>query len=560
MESPTTLRPGDWIEDRYQLLRLLGSGGFGQVFEARHRYLARPTAIKAMHVHHVGRAELRQRMQVEALVLSRLDHPNVIRVHDAGVLESGVVWLAMDLLEGQTLRELLTQVGHLEVPTALDYALQIAEGIEAAHQLNVIHRDLKPENVFVTKKGELKVLDLGMAKLLGYNLKTTEVHELAGTVPYMSPEHLSGKQVDPRSDVYGLGLVLFEIISGRHPFIAPGEEPNHVTIGHRQLNSPPPSLLELVPGLPPYVWDIVEKALSKSRAGRQQTMQELASELRSARQRLEGIAERKQSPGRARIKIELPDTGLAVPGTEPRDDGATIPQSVAPWQSETASPRMNTMGAPTPLTNALVGHAPSQLAIPLPSVQPTEVAPIKFTQPLLDAPPPPNPQGNIHQLATGPAHGIGHTVPLMDVGLGVRDEAAAPRSNDPTRRDLPKPRDLTPALPPQVQAALERQARAQVTLKTLESPQHAGPMNNGAAQSSSVPGYTQPTLESPTYGSPAKSQKVDVEVRDLPPPASEASSSSRRGFRLSPAVLGLVFLSLACLLVFIGMLMSKLGQ
>ncbi|MEZ4373794.1 MAG: serine/threonine-protein kinase [Polyangiaceae bacterium] len=214
MESPTTLRPGDWIEDRYQLLRLLGSGGFGQVFEARHRYLARPTAIKAMHVHHVGRAELRQRMQVEALVLSRLDHPNVIRVHDAGVLENGVVWLAMDLLEGQTLRELLTQVGRLELPTALDYALQIAEGIEAAHQLNVIHRDLKPENVFVTKKGELKVLDLGMAKLLGYNLKTTEVHELAGTVPYMSPEHLSGKQVDPRSDVYGLGLVLFEVFPG----------------------------------------------------------------------------------------------------------------------------------------------------------------------------------------------------------------------------------------------------------------------------------------------------------------------------------------------------------
>lgn len=550
MESPTTLRPGDWIEDRYQLLRLLGSGGFGQVFEARHRYLARPTAIKAMHVHHVGRAELRQRMQVEALVLSRLDHPNVIRVHDAGVLENGVVWLAMDLLEGQTLRELLTQAGRLELPTALDYALQIAEGIEAAHQLNVIHRDLKPENVFVTKRGELKVLDLGMAKLLGYNLKTTEVHELAGTVPYMSPEHLSGKQVDPRSDVYGLGLVLFEVISGRHPFIAPGEEPNHVTIGHRQLNSPPPSLLELVPGLPPYVWDMVEKALSKSRSGRQQTMQELADELRSARQRLEGIAERKQSPGRARIKIELPDTGLAVSGAEPRDDGATIPQSVAPWQSEAASPRMNTMGAPTPLTNALVGHAPSEVAIPVPSV-PTQVAPAKFTQPLLDAPPPPNPQGNIHQPATGPAQGIGQTVPLLDVGLGVRDQAAAPRTNDPTRRDLPKPRDLTPAIPPQVQAALERQAGAQVTFKTLESPQQAAPQT-------SVPSYTQPTLESPTYGTPEKAREVDVAIRDLPAPTSE--EEPRRRFPISPTVLGLVFLSLACLLVFIGMLMSRLGH
>ncbi|MEZ4373795.1 MAG: hypothetical protein R3B07_23440 [Polyangiaceae bacterium] len=246
---------------------------------------------------------------------------------------------------------------------------------------------------------------------------------------------------------------------------------------------------------------MVEKALSKSRSGRQQTMQELADELRSARQRLEGIAERKQSPGRARIKIELPDAGLAVAGAEPRDDGATIPQSVAPWQSEAASPRMNTMGAPTPLTNALVGHAPSEVAIPVPSV-PTQVAPVRFTQPLLDAPPH-QILGNIHQLATGPAQGIGQTVPLLDVGLGVRDEAAAPRTNDPTRRDLPKPRDLTPAIPPQVQAALERQAGAQVTFKTLESPQQAPPQT-------SVPGYTQPTLESPTYGTPEQAREVNV--------------------------------------------------
>ncbi len=543
MEAPTTLRPGDWIEDRYQLLRLLGSGGFGQVFEARHRYLARPTAIKAMHVHHVGRSELRQRMQVEALVLSRLDHPNVIRVHDAGVLENGVVWLAMDLLEGRTLREVLAQRGRLDVGSALDYALQIAEGIEAAHQLNVIHRDLKPENVFVTKKGELKVLDLGMAKLLGYNLKTTEVHELAGTVPYMSPEHLSGKQVDPRSDVYGLGLVLFECISGRHPFIAPGEEPNHVTIGHRQLNMPPPSLLELVPGLPAYVWDIVEKALAKSRMGRQQTMQELADELRAARQRFDGQVERKQSPGRARIKIDLPDVGLAAQTGEARDDGATIPQSVAPWQSEAAPPRLNTMGAPTPLTNALVGHAPSLPAIPVPTAPPTQQGPVKFTQPLLDAPPPVNPQGNT--APTPPMQPIQQTVPLMEVGLGVRHEAAATRATDPTRRDLPKPGGATPVLPPQVQAALARQAQSQVAVNTLESPRH-------------IPGATQPTLESPAYGAPVPEPKVQVSVRELPPAPDSRVESRRR--RLSPAVLGLVFLSLACLLVFVGMVLARLSR
>ncbi|MCA9628752.1 MAG: protein kinase, partial [Myxococcales bacterium] len=516
MEAPTTLRPGDWIEDRYQLLRLLGSGGFGQVFEARHRYLARPTAIKAMHVHHVGRAELRQRMQVEALVLSRLDHPNLIRVHDAGVLENGVVWLAMDLLEGQTLREVLDGGGRLELPTALDYAIQIAEGVEAAHQLNVIHRDLKPENVFVTGSGELKVLDLGMAKLLGYNLKTTEVHELAGTVPYMSPEHLEGKQVDPRSDVYGLGLVLFECVSGRHPFIAPGEEPNHVTIGHRQLNSPPPSLLELVPGLPAYVWDIVEKALAKSRQNRQQTMHELGEELRVARQRVGGVNERKQSPGRARIKIELPDTGLALSGE--RDDGATVPQSVAPWQSEQATPRLNTMGAPTPLTNALVGHAPSLPAMPAVEAPPaTERGPVKFTQPMLEAPPT-HPHGN----RSSPPQPIGQTVPLLDVGLGVRHESVSPQGNDATRRDLPRPQDATPVIPPQVQAALDRQARSEVKVHTLEeSPAH-------------IPGATQPTLESPAYGAPPRARGVDVAIRELPPPDSQPES--RRPFRLSPLV------------------------
>ncbi|MEZ4230466.1 MAG: protein kinase [Polyangiaceae bacterium] len=540
MEAPTTLRPGDWIEDRYQLLRLLGSGGFGQVFEARHRYLARPTAIKAMHVHHVGRAELRQRMQVEALVLSRLDHPNLIRVHDAGVLENGVVWLAMDLLEGQTLREVLDGGGRLELPTALDYAIQIAEGVEAAHQLNVIHRDLKPENVFVTRSGELKVLDLGMAKLLGYNLKTTEVHELAGTVPYMSPEHLEGKQVDPRSDVYGLGLVLFECVSGRHPFIAPGEEPNHVTIGHRQLNSPPPSLLELVPGLPAYVWDIVEKALAKSRQNRQQTMHELGEELRVARQRVGGLNERKQSPGRARIKIELPDTGLALSGE--RDDGVTVPQSVAPWQSEQATPRLNTMGAPTPLTNALVGHAPSLPAMPAVEAPPaTERGPVKFTQPMLEAPPT-HPRGN----TSSPPQPIGQTVPLLDVGLGARHESVSPQGNDATRRDLPRPQDATPVIPPQVQAALDRQARSEVKVHTLEeSPAH-------------IPGATQPTLESPAYGAPPRARGVDVAIRELPPPDSQPES--RRPFRLSPLVLGLVFLSLACLLVFFGMVLARLGH
>lgn len=313
------LRVGESV-DRYQLVREISAGGGGRVFEAKHAYLDRVVALKLMHLHDANRPGVRERMETEAHVLSRIKHSNVVRVHDAGV-HGRLFWLAMDLLRGRDLRQLLisNRGRGIKVAEALNYAAEIADGVDAAHEIGVVHRDLKPENVFITEANEVKVLDLGTAKFYGYGLKTTDKFRVPGTLPYMSPEHCEGKVVDARTDIYALGIMLYEMLSGRHPFIDPLDEPGPHELLSRHLVAEPAPLTDVMPGLPAYIWRAVERALRKNREERYRNMREFATELRDARHRainaarkyveVEGAEARRGAP---RSSTPTPNVGVGV--------------------------------------------------------------------------------------------------------------------------------------------------------------------------------------------------------------------------------------------------------
>jgi serine/threonine protein kinase len=227
-------------------------------------------------------------MKMEAIVLSELQHANVIQVYDAGVTDLGMVWIAMERLNGQTLRQVLHRVGRLPLAEALHYASEIADGVDAVHEVNVIHRDLKPENVFITDRNEVKVLDLGTGKFTGYGLSSTDRMKVIGTTAYMSPEQIKGLDVDARADVYALGLIVYEMIAGRHPLVPAAlaslpHAPEQMAL--LQLEAKPAPLTSVVAECPSYVARIIEQAIAKRRDSRHPTMTAFCRELRAARKR-----------------------------------------------------------------------------------------------------------------------------------------------------------------------------------------------------------------------------------------------------------------------------------
>src|SRR5262245_38636566 len=215
--------------NQYRITASIGAGGMGEVFRARDTRLNRGVAIKLLPRDCVRDADRLRRFELEARTLAALNHPNILTIHDAGV-HDGAPYLVSELLEGRTLREEMNpDRSGLPVRKATDYALQIANGLAAAHGKGVIHRDLKPENIFVTNDGRVKILDFGLAKLRE-NPKSpvdaealtltdsTEPGRVMGTPAYMSPEQVRGEPADHRSDIFAFGCVLYEMLSGTRAF------------------------------------------------------------------------------------------------------------------------------------------------------------------------------------------------------------------------------------------------------------------------------------------------------------------------------------------------------
>src|SRR5437773_1788482 len=244
------LAAGDLI-DRYEVVSLLGSGGMGEVYLAHDEKLDRRIALKLLPSHFTMNEERLRRFQQEARAASALNHPNIITIHEIGQIENRN-FIATEFVDGETLRQRMKH-GPLSLNESLDIAIQVCGALAAAHNAGIVHRDIKPENIMLRRDGYMKVLDFGLAKLTEQRDQPTDVDAadnvdissglLMGTLKYMSPEQAQGQQVDQRSDIFSLGVVLYEMVTGHAPF--KGEDTTHVVTSI--LKDQPPRLTEYAP-------------------------------------------------------------------------------------------------------------------------------------------------------------------------------------------------------------------------------------------------------------------------------------------------------------------------
>ena len=283
---------GSVIGGRYYVRRLCGEGGMGRVYEAEHIDIGRRVALKILHPAYSQTPDLVERLRREARAASKISHPNVVDVTDSGTTPDGAFFFVMEYLEGVELGELIYREGKLDVARALHIGAQIARAIQAAHEVNVIHRDLKPENVLIlTRDGQkdfVKVLDFGIAK----SGKDTDLENekdtngdlrrrltspgmTMGTPEYMAPEQAAGRPADPRSDVYAVGGLVYEMLSGKAPY----EGQNFMEILHKKATTMPAPLSGIRDDVPPELEAIVMKAMAKEPDGGQRSMDEFGREL-----------------------------------------------------------------------------------------------------------------------------------------------------------------------------------------------------------------------------------------------------------------------------------------
>src|SRR5512132_3977755 len=269
----------------YELLSPLGAGGMGEVWRARDDRLGREVAIKVLPRDTAGDADRIRRFEVEARSASALNHPAILTVHDFGV-HAGISYLVTELLSGRTLREVLVE-GLVPTRRALDWAAQIARGLAAAHEKGILHRDLKPENLFVTDDGRVKILDFGIAKLTqpmsaaGPEANTaiptgTQAGTLLGTVGYMAPEQVRAEAVDARADLFSLGCVLYEVLSGRRAF--------QRNSGAETLVATLTETPTLPGGLDPRLAELLTRCLARNREDRIGSARRLAEEIEALRE------------------------------------------------------------------------------------------------------------------------------------------------------------------------------------------------------------------------------------------------------------------------------------
>src|ERR1700733_12388737 len=296
----------DRVIDHYRVIEKIGAGAMGEVFRARDERLGRDVALKLIRPASSDNPDHLRRFELEARAAAALNHPNIVAIYDVG-FSDGTPYIVCELLEGKTLRKRLAE-GALPVRLAVDYSLQIVQGLIAAHDHRIVHRDLKPENLFITTDGRVKILDFGVAKLQstpedsgrsGEELTTvTKAGTVVGTVAYMSPEQLRGKTVDHRSDIFSVGAILYEMLAGRRAFRG---EADVDTITAVLREDPPPVNLEQSK-VPVSFQQIVQHCLEKEPENRFQSARDLRFALETLSDSPTGRGARFGSP-RLRTKV-----------------------------------------------------------------------------------------------------------------------------------------------------------------------------------------------------------------------------------------------------------------
>jgi serine/threonine protein kinase len=349
----TTLRLGSIVAGRYEIQQQLGRGGMGVVYRAHDRLLDEQVAIKVLRPEVARDPEISRRFQSEIKLARRVSHKNVCRIHEYGE-DKGLRYISMEFMQGVDLRQILRERGGLPTPDAYATSLQLADGLHAIHEVGVIHRDLKTPNIMRDTRGQIRLMDFGIAKDWGAAASSATATGLVmGTPEYMSPEQARGEKIDFRSDIYALGIVIFEIFTGRVPFRA--ETPLATILKH--LQEPPP--LDGPEGalIPPAVREILRRALAKDPGARYSTVEELGNALRAAR---------------------AAGGGEALPPLELRTPPSGSPPTVVPPSVATA-PATRVAAVPQP--------QPTTYPTPTPTPRPTAVPTISPT--LHPAPPPP---------------------------------------------------------------------------------------------------------------------------------------------------------------------------
>src|SRR5215472_11613156 len=266
-------QPGSVLGNRYEILQVLGRGGMGAVYKARDREVNRVVALKVIRPDLAGNSSIIERFKQELILSREVTHKNVVRIYDLGDAD-GVKFITMEYVEGNDLRSLIMEKKKFSPAEAVEIMLQICRALEAAHTVGVIHRDLKPQNIMRDHQGRIVVMDFGLARLLESNAMT-QTGALVGTMDYMSPEQALGEQLDQRSDIYTLGLISYELLSGKMPFAAQSVVASLLKRTHERAAP----VLESDPTIPVSISNIVGKCLERDLNLRYQSTAELLKDL-----------------------------------------------------------------------------------------------------------------------------------------------------------------------------------------------------------------------------------------------------------------------------------------
>ncbi|HXU74529.1 MAG TPA: serine/threonine-protein kinase [Polyangia bacterium] len=357
VKDPQAMRTdlvGQVLADRYRVVRLIGEGGMGQVYEAQHVNINKRFALKLLRPEIVSNGEAVARFRQEAWASSSIGHENIVEIEDFATLPSGAVYLAMEFLEGLPLSERMRRDPPLTFAESLDVMLQVVSGLAAAHDKGIVHRDMKPENVFLGMKyGRplVKILDFGIAKVSGAegNKSLTRTGTIFGTPHYMSPEQALGKPLDLRADIYSVGIIMYELFTGKVPFEA--ESFMGILTKHITTQPTPPRQVAPEREIPDVIEAVILRALAKEADERYQTMGELGAELASIAAELAPEALQPRPSSQALAQIGKPQSVVMsarnvtprptpLPGARPPSGATAVPPAnVAAADGESQAPK-----------------------------------------------------------------------------------------------------------------------------------------------------------------------------------------------------------------------------
>ena len=327
------LNPGTMLSGRYEIIEMVGSGGMSEVYKAKCHVLNRFVAIKVLKPEFSSDVNFVTKIRIEAQSASGLSHPNIVNVYDVGE-DNGVYYIVMELVEGITLKEYIQKHGRIEPKEAIDFAIQIAQGVQAAHEHHTIHRDIKPQNIILANNGTLKVTDFGIAKAASSSTTTTNA---MGSVHYISPEQARGGFSDERSDIYSLGITLYEMLTGHVPF----EGENNVAIALMHIQSEMVSPREYYPDIPTSLEKIIRKCTQKKPERRYLTANALIADLYRVKENpnIDCIVVPKQTvPSSPTIEMTKQEMEMIKTG---RQVDAAATQEVPPARPKTSEIQVN---------------------------------------------------------------------------------------------------------------------------------------------------------------------------------------------------------------------------